>query len=147
MGLKLIKSGSCSLWYMWIVKCLVSSVIFFGWWWSVGKWIMLNVSWFSKFVWNVFCWVICGKFVLVVYIKCIFVFNIWLLLICLYWLYLIMCSSFFCIESGVVVNLFKNSVLFLVCLKCFWWCFLVLVNEFDLWLNSFELISFLLSVE
>lgn len=146
LWVKLLNSFYLRLWVILIVNCFVSSMIFFWCLWSGGKVIILNVRWLSKLFLNLFCLVSVGKFLLVVYIKWVFILIVCLLLMCLNLLYLIMCRSFFCIIVEVLVNLLRNSVLLLVCLKWFLWCLLVLVNVLFLWLNNLFLSRFLLSV-
>lgn len=53
-----------------------------------------------------------------------------------------MCNRWVWIFSGILLILFRNSVLLLVCLKWFCWMVFVLVKVFFLWLNSLDLIKF-----
>lgn len=138
--------GSLIFWYIWMVKYFVINIMLFLCLCSGGSCIILKVSWLSRLVWKVFLLIIVGRLVFVVYINCIFICNGWLLLMCFSLLYLIMCNNFFCIIIGVVVSLLRNSVLLLVCLNFFGWCFCVLVNVFVLWLNSLEFSRFLFNV-
>lgn len=129
---KLLNNFILSFFVILIVKFFVSIIMFFGCFFKGGMVIMLKVKWLRRLVWNLFVLVNVGRFLLVVVIKWILVFIVLLLLICLNLLYFIMWSSFFWINLDVFVSLFKNKVLLWVSLKCFLWCFVVLVNVFVL---------------